>query len=76
MEINVSYRQYTFPVQMLKYTTQQEICLLTPIQLNNIKYYLKQNPEKKEEVIDELYMTNGIYKNFSDWNLNIVKKIK
>lgn len=66
-------RQETFPMQMLKYATQQEICLLNTIQLFNIKYYLNQNPGKKEEILNELYTTNGTYNKFNDWKLNIEK---
>ena len=66
-------RQETFPIQMLKYAAQQEICLFNTIQLFNIKCYLKQNPDKKEEVLNELYNTNGKYNKFNDWKLNIEK---
>ena len=60
-------------MQMLKYATQQEICLLNTIQLFNIKCYLNQNPDKKEVVLNELYTTNGTYNKFNDWKLNIEK---
>ena len=66
-------RQETFPTQMLKYATQQEICLLNTIQLFNIKCYLNQNPDKKEDILNELYTTNGAYNKFNDWKLNIEK---
>lgn len=69
----LNQRQETFPTQMVKYATQQEICLLTTIQLFNINCYLKQYPDKKEDILSELYKTNGIYKNFTDWKLNITK---
>ncbi|MDD4283182.1 MAG: hypothetical protein PHX03_05285 [Bacilli bacterium] len=68
-------RQDAFPTQMLKYAKQQEICLLTAIQIFNIKCYLEQNPEKKEEILNELYKTNGTYNKFIDWNLNIKNKL-
>ena len=67
-------RQDYFPNQMLKYATQQEICLLTTLQLFNIKCYLKSNPDKKDEIINELYNTVGIYNKFAEWDLNILKK--
>lgn len=66
-------RQDYFPTQMLKYATQQEICLLTTIQIFNIKCYLKINPDKKDEILNELYDTNGIYTRFLEWDLNIKK---
>ena len=67
-------RQDYFPTQMLKYATQQEICLLTTIQVFNIKCFLKKNPDKAGEIINELYSTNGIYDKFLEWNLNIKKE--
>lgn len=67
-------RQDYFPNQMLKYATQQEICLLTTLQLFNIKCYLKDNPDQKGEIIDELYNTVGVYNKFEKWDLNISKK--
>lgn len=67
-------RQECFPNQMLKYATQQEICLLTTIQLFNIKCFLKNNTDKKEEIINELYSTNGKYNKFLEWDLNIKKE--
>lgn len=66
-------RQDYFPNQMLKYATHQEICLLTTVQLYNIKKYLERKPEEREKIINEIYTTNGLYKNFGEWNLNIKK---
>lgn len=67
-------RQDYFPNQMLKYSTQQEICLLTTLQIFNIKCYLKDNPDKKDEIINELYNTVGVYNKFESWDFNISKK--
>ena len=67
-------RQDYFPNQMLKYATHQEICLLTTIQLYNIMIYLEKNPEEKENIINEIFNTKGLYKDFGEWNLNIKKK--
>lgn len=66
-------RQDYFPNQMLKYAIHQEICLLTTIQLYNIRKYLEKNPNEKEKIINEIFKTNGLYKKFGDWNLNIRK---
>jgi len=66
-------RQDYFPNQMLKYAIHQEICLLTTIQLYNINEYLKYNPNETERIIDEIFSTNGLYKGFEDWDLNIKK---
>lgn len=68
-------RQEYFPTQMLKYATHQEICLLTTIQLYNIKEYIKNNPNEKERIINEIFATSGLYKGFEDWKLNIKKKV-
>lgn len=70
-EKELEKRQEYFPNQMLKYATHQEICLLTTIQLYNIKEYLTNNPNKKEKIVNEIFGTNGIYKGFEDWKLNI-----
>lgn len=70
-EKELEKRQEYFPNQMLKYATHQEICLLTTIQLYNIKEYLKNNPNEKEKIVNEIFGTNGIYKGFEDWKLNI-----
>ena len=73
-EKDLEERQEYFPTQMLKYATHQEICLLTTIQLYNIKQYLKENPKEKEKIINEIFNTNGLFKGFEKWNLNIKKK--
>lgn len=70
-EKELEKRQEYFPNQMLKYATHQEICLLTTIQLYNIKEYLTNNPNEKEKIVNEIFGTNGIYKGFEDWKLNI-----
>lgn len=70
-EKELEKRHEYFPNQMLKYATHQGICLLTTIQLYNIKEYLKNNPNEKEKIINELFETNGIFKKFEDWKLNI-----
>lgn len=66
-------RQDYFPNQMLKYATHQEICLLTTLQLYNIRKYLEKHPNEKENIIDEIFNTDGLYKKFGAWDLNIKK---
>ena len=66
-------RQEYFPDQMLKYAMHQEICLLTTIQLYNIKEYLKDNPKEKDKIIKTLFDTIGLYQGFEDWNMYIKK---
>lgn len=70
-EKELEKRHEYFPNQMLKYATHQEICLLTTIQLYNIKEHLKNNPNEKEKIVNEIFRTNGVYKGFEDWKLNI-----
>ena len=74
-EKELDSRQEYFPNQMLKYAIHQEICLLTTIQLFNIKNYLESNPSEKEKIIDRIFNTNGLFEGFEDWNLNIKKQI-
>lgn len=73
-ERELEERQEYFPAQMLKYATHQEICLLTTIQLYNIKEYIKNNPNEKERILDEIFTINGLYKGFEAWDLNIKSK--
>ena len=70
-EKELEKRHEYFPNQMLKYATHQEICLLTTIQLYNIKEHLKNNPNEKGKIVNEIFRTNGVYKGFEDWKLNI-----
>lgn len=70
-EKELEKRQEYFPNQMLKYATHQEICLLTTIQLYNIKEHLKKNPKEKDKIINEIFGTSGRYKGFEDWKSNI-----
>lgn len=70
-EKELEKRHEYFPNQMLKYATHQEICLLTTIQLYNIKEHLKNDPNEKEKIVNEIFRTNGVYKGFEDWKLNI-----
>lgn len=67
-------RQETFPNQMVKYSAQQEICLLSTIQLLNIYYLIKDNPSERKKMIDSIIKTNGIFKDLSDWKLNLSKE--
>ena len=32
--------------------------------LYNIKKYIEKKPEEREKIINEIYSTNGLYKNF------------
>lgn len=73
-ERELDKRQEYFPNQMLKYAEHQEICLLTTIQLYNIKQHLEVNPDDKDKIINQIFDTVGIFVGFEDWNIYIQKK--
>lgn len=60
-----------FPSQMVPYSTRREHCLLTTIQLLNLYYYVQDNPNDKEEMIQTLFKTNGVYTKFQEWDAYI-----
>lgn len=60
-------REETFPNQMLAFSTRREHCLLSTIQLLGIYYEIKSSPARKEELINSLFETVGIYPQFQDW---------
>jgi hypothetical protein len=69
-------RQDTFPNQMLKYSIQQEICLLSTIQLLNIYYAVNNNKIDIDKVINNIYKTNGVFTDFIDWKITLNKDKK
>jgi len=69
-------RQEIFPNQMLKYSIQQEICLLSTIQLLNIYYAIQANPNDREKIIDSIFKTNGVLSGYDDWQLTLSKDSK
>lgn len=66
IELN-SRNEQSFPDQMLRYSTQREHCLITSVQLMGLYYEAKANPDKREELIDSLFSTIGIYPGFLEW---------
>ncbi|MBZ9622920.1 hypothetical protein G9F71_008640 [Clostridium sp. FP2] len=60
-----------FPSQMIGYCKNREHCLITGMQLLCIYFMLKSYPEKKEEVIEEMFNTCGVYEKYLDWS-NII----
>ena len=60
-------KEQTFPHQMLRFSIQREHCLMTTIQLLGVFYSIKNNPENREQIIQGILNTNGIYNEFSDW---------
>lgn len=69
-------RQETFPNQMIKYSAQQEICLLSTMQLLNIYYAIINNPSEKTKIIDSIFKTNGIFNDLIDWKISLYKEGK
>jgi hypothetical protein len=55
-----------FPNQMIKYCTNREHCLITTTQLLYLALYLRENPDQRDGVINELLSTNGVYPKFLD----------
>ncbi len=56
-----------FPNQMLDFSIKREHCLINGIQLLGLYFTILENPEKKEELINSLFITSGVYKRFEDW---------
>lgn len=56
-----------FPGQMLKYSIQREHCLITTLQLLGLYYDCINNPERKDEIIGQLFNTIGVLENYLDW---------
>lgn len=56
-----------FPHQMLKYSTQREHCLITTTQLLGLLLEARNHPEKRVELVNDLFSTVGVYQEFTDW---------
>ena len=65
----------TFPDQMIKYSTQREHCLLTTLQLIALYYSIIDGPDKKENIINSIFSTIGIYSYEDGWEKYITRKI-
>lgn len=50
-----------FPAQMLDYCKRRNHCLLTGLDLLAILFYTQNNPNKKEEIIDDIFNTCGVF---------------
>lgn len=64
-----------FPNAMLKYCNGHELCLITTTQLLCLFIEITENPECKDERINELLTTIGVYNRYSDYT-NFIKKVK
>ena len=58
--------EISFPHQMLKYSVNREHCLMTSLQLLGLYTEAMKN-EKKEELINSLFTTVGVYSGFEKW---------
>ncbi len=56
-----------FPHQMLKYSCQREHCLVTAAQLLGLLLTARAHPEKRIDLVNSLFSTVGIYRDFSDY---------
>lgn len=56
-----------FPAQMLKYAIAREHLLLTTTQLLCLYIDVTQNPKRKDERIEELLSTNGLYARYNNY---------
>lgn len=50
-----------FPDQMIRYSTQRTHCLMTTLNLLNIYYTILLDESKKDEVIESIFTTVGVY---------------
>lgn len=59
--------QEAFPDQMLKYCEQQELCLMTGLQLLGIYLQIKEDPKKRDELMAQIYSTVGVFPDFQNY---------
>lgn len=57
-----------FPHQMRGYSERREHCLVTSLQLLGLYYDIQNNPERKDELIQSLLGTEGVYEKYNEWN--------
>lgn len=53
-----------FPAQMLEYTKDRKHCLITTTQLLTILITIRMQPEKREEIINQLFNTVGVLEGY------------
>jgi hypothetical protein len=56
-----------FPEQMLGYSKGRNHCLITGIQLLGLYLECKNNPERRQSLIDSLFSTAGVFNDFRVW---------
>ncbi len=60
--------QVSFPNQMLTYSIVRNHCLLTTLQLCCLLLFCRDNPNEKENIIDNLLSTSGCFERFNNWS--------
>ena len=74
-EIPLAQRtEVPFPDQMLDFSISQKQCLISTTQLLCLFIEITENPECKDERINELLTTVGVYNRYSDYT-NFIKKV-
>lgn len=66
--------EVSFPNQMLDYSIKREHCLITTIQLCTLLFYVRDNPDQIDSVVEGLLACIGPYEEFPDWSKYIVNK--
>ncbi|WP_307413999.1 hypothetical protein [Paenibacillus sp. W2I17] len=53
-----------FPDQMMTYSNNRDHCLITGVDLLALYFHIRENPEEKEQVINDLLNTSGHFNKF------------
>lgn len=59
--------EVSFPTQMRPYSEAREHCLMTGLQLLGFYLDCKDNEDKKNEMIDCMFATKGVFSEYQDW---------
>lgn len=62
-----------FPHQMVSYSENRKHCLITGLQLLGLYLDCKDHPEKKAEMVDSIFKTQGIFDSYHDWTKFLVR---
>ena len=57
----------SFPQQVVNYSERRDHCLITGLQLLGLYLDCKGNSQKKAEMIDRIFSTNGVFRDYQDW---------
>lgn len=59
--------QAVFPANVVDHSTRNGNCLITTTQLLGLYFECQAHPERKEEMIQSLFDTIGVYQRFGEW---------